>query len=173
MKYSWLFVLGFILVSCSDSTPRRPVNKSTTKKKNFSIELNKNLNKIEEKRIQEYVVKDSLLNYKNSSFGFVYATLNSSKEKQKRVSKGSEVVFLKTVYSLKDKLIYAQKEETCVMGKSNQIRGIEEGLKLMQEDDEIKFIFSSFVAYGFNGDDIKIGRNTPIIVNIKLLKINN
>jgi hypothetical protein len=43
----------------------------------------------------------------------------------------------------------------------------------MRENEEFKFIFSSFVAFRMNGDEAqKVGVNEPIISTIKLLKIN-
>lgn len=173
MKYSGLFFLGFIIMSCINSTPRKPINKNKNKKEEYSVEFNRAVNKAQEGQIQKYIQKDSLSIYQNSSFGFVYTVLKSSRKKKNQMGKGTKVTFEKTVYSLKDELIYPTEKQTCVIGKSNEITGVIEGLKLMREDEEIKFIFTSFVAHGFNGDQNRIGRNIPIIVKIKLLNINN
>lgn len=159
-------------MACTEVTPRRPINKQQGQKKEYSIAFNKALNKYQENKIQQYVAKDSLLMYKNSAFGFVYAVTSPLKKQGLKVKKGDKVTFLKTVYSLKDELIYPEEKITTKIGKSTEIVGIQEGLKLMQEDEEIKFIFTSFVAHGFHGDKNRIGRNTPLIVIIKLLTIN-
>ncbi len=173
MKYSYLFILGILLIACTNSTPRRPINRTVNQKKDYSVALNKAINKIQEQQIQKYIKNDSLLNYKNSSYGFVYAFISPFNKKGKTVKEGTAVTYLKTVYNLKDDLIYSEQKVNAIVGKSNHITGIDEGLKLMREDEEIKFIFTSFVSHGFYGDKNKIGRNTPIIVNIKLLKIDN
>ncbi len=172
MRYSWLFFISILLLACNEPVARRPIHRNHVSKKDRTIAFNKALNKAQEQIIQKYVEKDSLLMYQNSSYGFVYSVVTPSVSKQK-IDKGTEVTYLKTVYNLKDELIYGQKKVTSVVGKSNEITGIDEGLKLMTEDEEIKFIFTSFVAHGFYGDKNKIGRYTPIIVKIKILKINN
>lgn len=160
-------------MSCTNSTPRKPINKNKSPKTQHSVEFNRAVNKAQEEQIQKYIQKDSLSVYKNSSFGFVYTVLKASGKKKNQIKKGTKVTFEKTVYSLKDELIYPTEKQVCVIGKSNEITGVIEGLKLMREDEEIKFIFTSFVAHGFNGDQNRIGRNIPIIVKIKLLNINN
>ncbi|ANW95662.1 hypothetical protein AXE80_04955 [Wenyingzhuangia fucanilytica] len=173
MKYSWLFIFGILFVSCNHDNARRPINKKNSSSKyEYSIALNQKIKELEENKINEYIKKDSLLSYTQSPYGFVYAVIKSSNQLKNKVQKSSVVTYVKTVYNLKNELIYSEIEETIEVGKSNEIKGIEEGLKLMQEDEEFKFIFSSFVAHGFSGDAKKIGANTPIVVKIKLLKIN-
>ncbi|MGY5351263.1 FKBP-type peptidyl-prolyl cis-trans isomerase [Wenyingzhuangia sp. IMCC45533] len=173
MKYKWLFLIVVVLVSCREPVARKPVNKKLESRKDYTVAYHKTLNKFQEDKIQAYVQRDSLVSYQNSSYGFVYAFLKASDKSSKKVANGDEVTYLKTVYSLEDQLIYEEQKVTTIVGKSNEVTGIDEGLKLMEEDEEIKFIFTSFVAHGFYGDRNKIGRNMPIIVKIKLLKINN
>lgn len=173
MKFRGYFLGLLCLVACSKTAPRRPINKIKGQQKEYSIALNKAIHKHQEKLTQEYVHKDSLHTYINSSFDFVYTQLFQSKNTNFiHPKKGDKVTFLKTVYSLKDELIYPEQKQIIEIGKSREIKGIVEGLKLMKEDEEIKFIFTSFVAHGFNGDKNRIGRNTPLIVKIKLLTIN-
>ncbi|NJB81775.1 FKBP-type peptidyl-prolyl cis-trans isomerase [Wenyingzhuangia aestuarii] len=172
MNYNWLIVLGVFFVSCTESKPRRPINKRTSEKVEYSVLYNKQINSIQEQLIKEYIQKDSLLNYQYSPFGFAYAVVKPSTKPKKVIRENSIVTYSKTVYFLNNKLVYPEEILTKQLDKSNLIKGIAEGLKLMQEDEEIKFIFSSFVAHGLSGDKNKIGSQTPIVVNIKLLKIN-
>ena len=171
MKYSWLLIFGILLASCHNSKPRRPIHRGHLVKEDYSVVLNKSVRSLEEKNIKLYIEKDSLFTYSFSPYGFSYAKLKQNPLATKTVQSGSTVIYEKTVYNLANQLIYAKAEESCVVGKSNEIKGIQEGLKLMQENEEFKFIFTSFVAHGFHGDENKIGANTPLVVNIKLLKI--
>ncbi|NIJ45468.1 gliding motility-associated peptidyl-prolyl isomerase [Wenyingzhuangia heitensis] len=174
MKHSWLFILGMLFVSCTQSKPRRAINKvKASKKVEYSILYNKKINSIQEKLIKDYIQKDSLLTYEYSPYGFAYAVVKSSTKPKKVIKESSVLTFSKSVFLLNNKEVYPEEILTVKLNTSNLIKGIIEGLKLMREDEEIKFIFSSFVAHGLNGDKNKIGSHTPIVVNIKLLKINN
>ena len=46
--------------------------------------------------------------------------------------------------------------------------GLREGLKLMKPSEIITFIFPSQIAYGYYGDDNKIGTNIPIVCEVTL-----
>ncbi|MDO3694739.1 hypothetical protein QVZ41_07785 [Wenyingzhuangia sp. chi5] len=173
MKYSWLLVCGIVFVSCNNAKARRPINKNKSSSKyDYSIALNKIIQAEEENSIKKYITNDTLFNYTFSPYGFAYAKVKTSDLLTTKVQQNDVVTYTKTVFNLKNELIYSEIQQTIKVGKSNETKGIEEGLKLMQEDEEFKFIFSSFVSHGFSGDGNKIGANTPIIVNIKLLKIN-
>ncbi|MDO6738321.1 FKBP-type peptidyl-prolyl cis-trans isomerase [Wenyingzhuangia sp. 2_MG-2023] len=173
MKYSWIIFFGILFVSCNNSEARRPINKQKSSKKDFSIELNKQIRAAEEQRIQKYIERDTVLNYEYSPFGFAYAITKTSTKPQQEILKTSVLSFEKTVYTLDNQMVYPKEVIKSRLEGSNLITGIREGVKLMREDEEIKFIFSSFVAHGFHGDESKIGANTPIVVKIKLLNINN
>ncbi|MGY6647769.1 hypothetical protein [Wenyingzhuangia sp. IMCC45574] len=174
MRFSRLICLGLIIVSCGKSEPRRPINKKGVVTEDVSVALNKRIRAKEEFLIEKYMAKDSLLTYKDSPFGFSYAVVSLPKNKTvKEKNKNTVYTFEKTVYTLNDELIYPKEIVKSRVQKSHQIVGIKEGIKLMQEDEEIKFIFTSFVAHGFYGDGKRIGVNTPIVVKIKLLNINN
>lgn len=173
MKYSWIFIFGILIASCNQSEPRRPINKVRSSKSKFSIELNKQIRAVEEQKIKQYILKDTLTEYQYSPFGFAYGVLTSSNKPRKEIFKNSIVTFEQTVYSLNNQLIYPKKKVSAQLENSSLILGVREGLKLMKEDEEFKFIFSSFVAHGFSGDNYKIGKNMPIVVKIKLININN
>ena len=49
---------------------------------------------------------------------------------------------------------------------------MQHGLKLMKEEEEVVFLFPSFTAFGYTGNQEKIGINQPLIYKVKLNKIN-
>ncbi|WP_010135667.1 FKBP-type peptidyl-prolyl cis-trans isomerase [Ochrovirga pacifica] len=173
MKYKSLVVLSLLMVFCNRPEPRRPINKKKSSTENYSILINKKIRKLEEQLLEEYIQKDTLLSYQFSPFGFAYAVTQKSKKTKEQVNKNTLYRFEKTVYNLNDELIYPKKIIKSRVATSDLIVGIKEGVKLMHEDEEIKFIFTSFVAHGFSGDGKKIKANMPIVVKIKLLNINN
>ena len=52
------------------------------------------------------------------------------------------------------------------MDKEELFTGLREGLKLMKAGETVTFIFPSQKAYGYYGDENKIGTNTPIISKV-------
>ena len=54
------------------------------------------------------------------------------------------------------------------MDKQELFTGLREGLKLMKPEESITFIFPSQTAYGYYGDDNKIGTNIPLICEVTL-----
>ena len=46
--------------------------------------------------------------------------------------------------------------------------GLRDGIKLMRKNETITFLFPSHVAYGYHGDDRRIGHNEPLICTVTL-----
>ena len=55
--------------------------------------------------------------------------------------------------------------------QENVFNGLRQGLKLMKEGETLTFLFPSYKAFGYYGDQEKIGRNVPIRSTITLNKI--
>ena len=52
------------------------------------------------------------------------------------------------------------------MDKEELFTGLREGLKLMKPGETVTFLFPSQKAYGYYGDEDKIGINTPLICEV-------
>lgn len=165
----------FFLIACKKEVPRRAVNLFKVSELEKTIDLNKKLFLREQKLIKIYIKLDSNLTYVNSGKGFWYAYLNKS-DHSVTPKKGDEVIFEQEITGLDGVVLYAKKDlglRKYVVDKEHIIKGLKEGIKLMKEGEELKFIFSSFVAYRMNGDASQvIGSNEPVISTIKLIKIN-
>jgi hypothetical protein len=46
--------------------------------------------------------------------------------------------------------------------------GLREGIKLMHRNEKINFLFTSHTAYGYHGDNKKIGPNKPLLCIVTL-----
>ena len=46
--------------------------------------------------------------------------------------------------------------------------GLRDGIKLMRKNEKVNFLFPSNMAYGYHGDDKKIGTNQPLICTLTL-----
>jgi len=51
------------------------------------------------------------------------------------------------------------------------ISGLHDGIQLMKEGETITFLFPSYKAYGYSGNE-KVNPNEPLIFTVELLKIN-
>ena len=63
------------------------------------------------------------------------------------------------------------KPQTYYVDKENIMIGLRHGIKLMHKGDKVKFYFTSHLAYGYHGDNDKIGTNQPIICIVSLTDI--
>ena len=175
MKISLLlFSFFLVMVSCVNPVPRKPVVRKTSSFMQESIRINKNLNAVEEKAINEVIRKDSLSHYIASSKGFWY------KYEHKTANKifpefGDKLSYSYEVSDLSNGLIYNQEdigEKTYLVDQQDIIEGLRNGLKLMNEGDIITFLFPSHQVYGYLGDENKVGIKQPLIYKVKLNKIN-
>ena len=171
-----MFTFVLMFLACQPTKPRKPIHQNKNRQgnhANYSVALNKALVQHQELQIQKYIQQDSLNQYTTSNFGFFYTILKHGNPSGSKIQKGTEVVYEKTLFHLNGKQIYSPEQKKIVLGKSDEIKGIVEGLKLMKEGDQFKFIFTSFAGYGMYGDEKKIKGNTPIITIINILNINN
>lgn len=169
-----LFTFFLVMVSCVNPVPRKPVVRKTSSFMQESIRINKNLNAVEEKAINEVIRMDSLSHYIASSKGFWY------KYEHKTANKifpefGDKLSYSYEVSDLNNGLIYYQEaigEKTYLVDQQDIIEGLRNGLKLMNEGDIISFLFPSYQVYGYLGDENKVGIKQPLIYKVKLNKIN-
>ena len=163
-----------VAMSCSGPTARKPISKKTNVFLKESVKLNRMLNSREVLLIQNFIAKDSVHDYKESSLGFWMSILNVNNSEI--YPKTDDIVtYSYEVYNLNNELLYAKDSlqvKTLKIDKQElEIEGIQQGIKLMQEGEDAVFLFPSFKAYGLVGDGNKIGVNEPIKVIVELIKI--
>ena len=77
-------------------------------------------------------------------------------------------------YEIKDingNIIYSQldlKPQQYVVDKQAIMIGLRDGIKLMQKGEKVTFLFPSHMAFGYHGDNKKIGTNEPLICTVTL-----
>lgn len=176
LKYSLAVVLVLVLsISCKNQVQvREPKSKKTSTTTDFSIALNKERNAAEEDYIESLIAKDSL-DFVRSPNGFYYHFIVQDSVAGDKPEFGDRVTFEYDISTIEGETIYSKEELSPVTKSLEQeygiFKGLREGLKLMQENEEVLFYFPSYTAYGFYGDDKRIGLNTPIISRVKLLDI--
>lgn len=169
-----VFILAFVFTSCKSPEARPPV---TVKSGSFikeSVERNKALNKRERYEIQKVISGLTDKNFLSSENGFWYH-YNSKVEKDTVTPQfGDRLEYAYTISDLNGNEIYSKDDigtQFYTMDKEELFSGLREGLKLMKASENITFIFPSPKAYGYYGDDNKIGTNVPLICNVILKTI--
>ena len=77
------------------------------------------------------------------------------------------------VYLLDGTLCYEADEQhpqKLVTGKGQQINGLEEGLKMMNEGARARFVIPNHLAYGITGDQDKIPPASALFYDVHLIK---
>ena len=169
-----LLLITVFVFSCTKSIPRKPVIRNSSTFLNESVKRNKIINKLEEKAFLELMKKDSTHDYISSANGFWYYYVNKNLASTKLLpTRGDEVIYSYTIKNINDQVLYTEEdlgERSYLVDKQELITGLQDGLKLMKEDEVVTFLFPSHKAYGYSGYQ-KIGSNQPLIYTVKLKKI--
>jgi gliding motility-associated peptidyl-prolyl isomerase len=168
-----LLVITVFVLSCTKTIPRKPVIRNSSTFLNESVKRNKIINKLDETAFLELIKKDSIHTYLSSANGFWYYYVNKNSASTKLPTKGDEVIYSYTIKDINSQVLYTEEDlgvRNYLIDKQELITGLQDGLKLMKEDEIVTFLFPSHKAYGYSGYQ-KIGSNQPLIYTVKLKKI--
>jgi gliding motility-associated peptidyl-prolyl isomerase len=169
---STLFLVAFF--SCKTPEARKPVSSQSGSFIDASVERNKKLNAAEQAAITK-IMEAKANDYIASESGFwYYYNIKTEIDSLKTPRFGDIINYNYNVKTLNGDLIYSEealKTQTYAMDKQELFTGLREGLKLMKPGETVTFIFPSQKAYGYYGDENKIGRNTPLICKVTLNSI--
>lgn len=168
-------VLLMLISSCSSPEPRKPIIRKTSSFMSESVQRNRLLNNVEEEKFRQKMERDSINDYINSEYGFWYYYKIKDTLNNKLATTGDEVIFSYEVRSFNDSIIYSKEElgdRNYLVDKEELITGLQEGIKLMKEGEVVVFLFPSYKAYGYTGNE-RIRSNEPLIYTVNLKKINN
>lgn len=170
-----LILLGLLFfVSCKSPEARKPISVKTGSFIDASVERNKKLNAKEQASIQK-ILSEKKVDYLRSQSGFwYYYNTKSEIDSLKTPSFGNIVNFNYEVKNLSGEIIYSKDEiktQTYAIDQQEIFTGMREGLKLMKAGETVTFLFPSQKAYGYYGDQNKIGTNVPIICEVTVNSI--
>lgn len=167
-----VFLVTILVSSCKQQQEaRRPVSQASGSFMKKSIERNKKLIASEEGQIDALIKSNPKIKYIASSKGYWYTYVTQNKVDTLTPKKGDVAFFDYEIKDLKGKIIYSQVElrpQTYAVDKQNIMTGLREGIKLMHKKEKVIFLFPSHIAYGFHGDDKKIGTNQPLLCTVTL-----
>ncbi|MCX2678507.1 gliding motility-associated peptidyl-prolyl isomerase GldI [Galbibacter sp. EGI 63066] len=168
-------LLAFIfLIACKQPEARHPVSVKSGSFMRESIERNKSLLDYEEALIDSIIARDTINKYHASSNGYWYYYNVKDSTFPYQPKKGDLVMINYDIRTLTNDTIYSSNEIGNIDFKVDQedyFPGLRTAVKLMRKGEKATFLFPSSLAYGYHGDDKKIGTNQPVISTISLLDI--
>lgn len=175
MKKSTYIIFVFVLLTglagCREPQARRAVSHSSGSFLKESAERNKKLIKGEEGKIDSIIKSNPEVKYFASQKGYWYHYEVKNETDTLRPKKGDVAYFDYEIKDLDGKVIYTQAElkpQKYVVDKQNIMMGLRHGIKLMKKTEKVTFLFPSHMAFGYHGDNNKIGTNEPIICTVTL-----
>ncbi|MEN3322908.1 gliding motility-associated peptidyl-prolyl isomerase GldI [Mariniflexile soesokkakense] len=174
-KLYLIIVILLAFISCKQPEARRPVSVSSGSFINASVERNKKLYAQEQSQIQKIMKLHKENNYIASESGFWYYYNTKVEIDSLETPKFGDIVnYNYNVKSLNGGLIYSKealKTQNYVMDREELFTGLREGLKLLKTGETATFLFPSQKAYGYYGDENKIGSNMPLICEVTINSI--
>ena len=165
-------VLLVVITGCQNKQEaRRPISHSSGSFMKQSMDRNKKLIAGEEAEIARVIRQNKRVKFIASTKGFWYSYIATNTKDTFTPKKGDVALFDYEVKDLKGRIIYSQSElgpQTYFVDKQNIMTGLREGIKLMHRNEKINFLFTSHIAYGYHGDNKKIGTNKPLLCIVTL-----
>ena len=166
------FFLLVLVASCKQhQEARRPISQASGSFMKKSIERNKKMLSGEEDQINAVIKKNPKAKFIASSKGYWYSYAIKNKLDTLTPKKGDVAFFTYEVKDLKGKIIYSElelKPQIYYVDKQDIMMGLRDGIKLMHKKEKVNFLFTSLMAYGYHGDNKKIGTNQPLLCTVTL-----
>ncbi|WP_372755619.1 gliding motility-associated peptidyl-prolyl isomerase GldI [Mariniflexile sp.] len=173
-----LHLFTFILlaaISCKSPEARRPVSVKSGSFIDASVARNKKLYANEKSQIEKIMKQHKDRKYIASESGFwYYYNTKVEVDSIKKPTFGDIVNYDYNVKSLNGSVIYSKealKTQNYAMDREELFTGLREGLKLMKTGETVTFLFPSQKAYGYYGDENKIGSNMPLMCEVTINSI--
>lgn len=167
-----ILCLAFILMaSCKSPEARKPISVKSGSFLDESVERNKALHEKQKSLFETYMKNNPDSEYITSANGFWYF-YNSAKSQDTITAEFGDVInFDFDIKHINGDFIYTKeylKTRNYAMDQEKLFSGLREGLKLMKQGETVTFLFPSQKAFGYYGDNNKIGTNVPIICEVTI-----
>lgn len=158
----------FLCLSCKSPEARMPESVQSGSFLKESAKRNKKLNELEQQQIKKIIKNNPDKDYTTSESGFWYYFNTKIEKDSVKPQFGDIIDFDYNVSNLEGEEIYSKVNRSYIMDKEELFTGLREGLKLLKPTETATFIFPSQKAFGYYGDDNKIGTNVPLICEVTL-----
>jgi gliding motility-associated peptidyl-prolyl isomerase len=174
MKKYYLLLALLGMAACAEPEPRKPVESSGNSFLKESATRNRKMLAREEAAIRMVIASDSAHTYLASGEGSWYY-YHDRNEAGALAEPDDLVTLTYDILSLENDTIYAQEEIGILqykVDKQEMFPGLRNSVKLLRENEKATFLFTSPMAFGYPGDNDKIGSNLPIKSTIQILKVD-
>ena len=169
-----IIILLLLVTSCKSPEARKPVTVQSGSFIKESAERNRKLNEREQNRIEAIMAQNPEYDYIASESGFWYYYHTKVERDTITAGFGDLINFDYDVKDLQGNTIYTQEElgnQEYAMDQEELFTGLREGLKLLKPSESATFLFPSQKAYGYYGDNKRIGTNVPLICRVTVNSI--
>lgn len=166
-----LSVVALSLLSCSQQQARRPITQTSGKFMKESVNRNKKLIANEEASIEELIKKHPERKYIASAKGYWYYYEQENTKDTLTPKRGDVAYFDYEIADLNGNIIYSEvelKPQTYLVDKQNILMGLRDGIKMMNKNEKVSFLFPSHLGHGYRGDNDRIPPNLPLVVTVNL-----
>lgn len=174
MKNLVLILLIMAVSGCKSPEARYPASQRSGSFIKKSAERNKQLNEREQAIITDIMAKQPEIDFIPSENGFWYYYNTKIENDSLTPGFGDLINYNYDVKDLRGQLIYSKEElktQNYNMDQEELFTGLREGLKLMKAGETVTFLFPSQMAYGYYGDENRIGTNVPLICRVTVNSI--
>ncbi len=173
--YSLTFIsFAFFLESCENKkkiNQKSDVDINPEKYSEPLINANKTFIRLEDGDIDFYIKRHNL-QMTRSETGLRYNIIVKGEAYLPKEKDKVKIVYQTNLIT--GELIYSSKEDgnkEFEIGKTDEINGIQEGVKLIGKGGKAKLIIPSYLAYGVAGDGFMIRQRSPLVIEIELIDI--
>ncbi len=165
--------VGFavLLASCSQQQARRPLTQNSGQFMKESMNRNIKLIANEEAMIDSVIRKHPERKYIATPKGYWYYYETENTKDTLTPKRGDVAFFDYEIADLKGNVIYSEVElqpQTYLVDKQNILMGLRDGIKLMNKNEKVTFVFPSHLGHGYRGDNDRIPPNLPLMVTVSL-----
>lgn len=169
---AFAFLFAVLLVSCKHpEEARKPISRASGSFMKKSADRNKKLIANEEDVIKKIITSNPKVKYYVSKKGYWYTYEERNVTDTLRPKRGDIAYYNLEVKDIKGNLIYSEADlgpQTYYIDKQDIMMGLRDGIKLMHKNETVTFLFPSHIAYGYHGDNKKIGTNVSLICTVNL-----
>ena len=168
--YTLLFTV--LLASCKHhEEARKPISRASGTFMKKSADRNKKLVANEEDVIKKIIKTNPKVKYYATRKGYWFSYDEKNNTDTATPKKGDIAYFNLEVKDINGKIIYSEADlgpQTYYVDKQDIMMGLRDGIKYMKKNETVTFLFPSHIAYGYHGDNKKIGTNQPLICTVTL-----
>lgn len=161
-----------LFASCKQhEEARRPLSRASGTFMKKSADRNKKLVANEEEVIKKIIKSNPKVKYYATRKGYWFSYDERNLNETQTPRRGDIAYFNLEVKDIKGNIIYSETDlgpQTYFVDKQDIMMGLRDGIKLMHKNETVTFLFPSHIAYGYHGDNNKIGPNESLMCTVTL-----